>query len=919
MSARMAPIALLLVLISIICMPACSDPPPTVALTSVTASPSIGAIAVQTPGPIEKYAKFEIAFAITSTVAANVYFPFDAATPPGVPGGTGITVDALLLPPGESNWNNARVLPCFYYQPVQEAGSGDNVALLPTGKPDWRCRFTPDAAGVWQYRVRATDAGGTATTGDHQFTCVQSGRKGFVKTSSTDPRYFEWSDGTPFITPLVNVEDGNPLNSLLRARTNIQKWGENGVRFVRWFPTGEGANYAVIPFGDDLRSSWGFGPAGIRWDDVDAGAGKRFSFSPYYYTSESVPAVRGARYRLSVRAKVTGDKVLRLQIARGATPLGELTIPANGGWTSYTLQVTNTINADVLTAFVRDGYSENGNTSGAIRLHSLVLQRDETGAGDWGPNLLVRSDPDTYNYVDQRGAALMDEVLRLSEQYGVYHKLTLFHKNDQVLNRFLPDGTITSTWDSMNVPFYSQAGQAARWYEDAYVRYFVARWSYSPALHSLELANENHLTQASYDAGFAVAQLVHTLSPRHILMTNSFWGYFVEPFWTDAGRGYWMDYADKHWYANRDSQDSELISRITDDSAANVRECWQRFGEYKEGYNYAKPIVRGETGVAVSGTQPQDPDIERDTQGVYYHKKLWAHVGAVGYLCDGEWYPGLLNDRNQWGMYAAYGRFMQGEPISNGRYQAIGTDLDGALQINITDSTGGLRAWGARDAAAGRVLLWIDNADHTWRHVVDGVPISPVSGTLTVHGLPQGMYTAEWWNTTTGAVVKSETYPVGAGGDLVFAVRNLATDEAAKMMRSSLLVSKTTSSLTAHQGQVLTYTLTVDNAGLSLTQTAPITVTDRLPVGLAFSGALCAASRGAPPVCSAGNLYWQGTLPTTTVSVALSYTVDVTTAQSTRLANTMNVEAGLLGVLSDTVTILANPSRVFLPVITKAG
>ena len=152
--------------------------------------------------------------------------------------------------------------------------------------------------------------------------------------------------------------------------------------------------------------------------------------------------------------------------------------------------------------------------SGRIRIHSIVLQRDESGSGGWGANLLTRSDPDTFAYVDQVSAATLDEIFRVSEQYGVYHKLTLFHKNDDILNRFLPDGTVTSNWDDLDRPFYSAPGQAARWYENAYVRYFVARWSYTPALHSLELANENHLTQESYAAGFALTNLVHGLSPR---------------------------------------------------------------------------------------------------------------------------------------------------------------------------------------------------------------------------------------------------------------------------------------------------------------------------------------------------------------------------------------------------------------------
>ena len=186
------------------------------------------------------------------------------------------------------------------------------------------------------------------------------------------------------------------------------------------------------------------------------------------------------------------------------------------GWNDYSVSFTNSSNAPTIAVNMRGLYVSSDAPapyrsvqSGRIRIHSIVLQRDESGGGGWGPNLLARSDPDTFAYVDQVGAARLDEIFRVSEQYGVYHKLTLFHKNDDILNRFLPDGTVTADFDSLDRPFYSQPGQAARWYENAYVRYFVARWSYSPALHSLELANENHLIQESYAAGFALTNLVH--------------------------------------------------------------------------------------------------------------------------------------------------------------------------------------------------------------------------------------------------------------------------------------------------------------------------------------------------------------------------------------------------------------------------
>ena len=139
--------------------------------------------------------------------------------------------------------------------------------------------------------------------------------------------------------------------------------------------------------------------------------------------------------------------------------------------------------------------------------------------------------------------------MRLSEQQGVYHKLTLFHKNDQVLDSLLPDGTATDNWSLDS--FY--ANSVVRNYLKAYARYFAARWGYSTAVHSLELANENMLTTSSYDTAFDVYSTLRQNEPRHLLLSNSFWGYFVSDFWTDARAASLTDYADKHWYARQGS------------------------------------------------------------------------------------------------------------------------------------------------------------------------------------------------------------------------------------------------------------------------------------------------------------------------------------------------------------------------------
>jgi hypothetical protein len=776
---------------------------------------------------------FEVAFDITDTTATNPYFPYDEHTPPGVVPATGITVDALLLPPGGTGWSHARTLPCFTYQPVEQLGSGDDIALLPVGQADWRCRFTPDRVGTWRYKIRAVDADGSSESQEAQFTCVTSLAKGFVTVSRTDPRFFEFPDGTPFVTPLVNLEMGSPLDTLADIQKNVPKMGQHGVRFVRWFPTGEGANFMVAPYADSIKVNWAFGGE-ITTDDVDAQADKQFSYIPYYYASQSIPVLLGARYRLSFRAKVVGDKVLRPEIGEhggdtidicSATSthhesLGETCTHKRSGWHSYSMEV-EAVGSEVTPLYLAlHGLYVNSDApspydrpqQGSIGVHSIQFQRDETGNGGWGPNLLTRSDPDTHLYVDQRSAARLDEILRLSEQHGVYHKLTLYHKNDEVLNRFQADGTIGDwnqcPWGPCPKNFYSDDGQASRWYQDAYTRYFVARWSYSPALHSLELANENDLysndeRDESLKAGWHVAELVHDLSPRHVLMSNSFYGWWVDRFWTDPERGHLLDYSDKHWYADRNGSSCdesgnhcELISNVWADSAAYVRECWKRFNDYSRDYGYSKPVVRGECGVAESGTEPQHPSIITDAQGTYYHKKLWAHVGVLGYTCDGEWYPKLFvpyeddrfpnDERNLYKMFAAYERFVAGEPLSNGTHVEIGTDLAGSEQVTVTNLVGHLRVWGVRDNASHRVLLWVDNAQHTWANVVDGVTIQPASATVTIPGLRAGQaYNVVWWDPyapdPAGMVIGSQSIIAQPDGTISLAVDGLARDVALKV------------------------------------------------------------------------------------------------------------------------------------------
>ena len=688
-------------------------------------------------------------------------------------------MDAFLLAPGQVNWGQAQRIACFYYQPY-DAGT-----LVPEGGAQWRCRFTPTMVGTWQYKIQVTDKNGSVQSTVHSFACTESARKGFVEVSKTDPRFFAFSDRTPFVTPLVTVQH---IRSQGDLEGTIAKLGQGGIHFIRWFPTTEDADINL--YGDSILSSWRFGGS-YDAAEPDTARGHTWSYSPYYYSVQGVYLQNGQTYRLSLRANVSGEQVL----GAGVGGYGEFyacsatntqhspCTTKKSGWNSYGLTFTATATG-YTDLFIRGLYFStdapapyNQVRSGKVRVNEVALQRDESGS--WGPNLVTRGDADTHLYVDQNEAAVLDEILRYSEQYGVYHKLPIFHKNDGILNYYDKTGKLGEAaqceWGYCPNNFYSGQGQMVRWLEQAYMRYFLARWSYSPAIHSLEYVNESDFSDLALDAGWMYAKYVAENNARPILTTNSFWGYWVDGFFKDPTYGRYLHYSDKHWYANREKHDDEVISTIWDDTVANVRQCYKRFKEYAaQAGGYRKPFVRGETGVALAGTGPLDPAIAAEPTGTYYHKKVWAHVGLLGYTCDGEWYPRIFEAPRSgsfpnatydiYKIYTAYEKFVAGEPLSNGSHVDLGTDLAG--DSAVVTSNASLRAYGSKDPATARVLIWVDNENNTW---LNPKYDTPAHGTLTISGMPPGMYTQETWDTRAGTFTQTAgAVRVGADGVLRF-------------------------------------------------------------------------------------------------------------------------------------------------------
>lgn len=148
-------------------------------------------------------------------------------------------------------------------------------------------------------------------------------------------------------------------------------------------------------------------------------------------------------------------------------------------------------------------------------------------------------------------------------------------------------------------------------------------------------------------------------------------------------------------------------------------------------------------------------------------------------------------------------------------------------------------------------------------------------------------------------------------GDLYYIQKLIAIIEA-----SGKLITKSASSQIANQGDVITYSLTIQDLSAPMTQTIPIVMNDWLPNGMFYNNGMCTSSWGASPVCWDTNIYWQGVL-SNTIPVVITYTVDISTSQSENLINQMQVDGDNWGIYTRTYTIMVNPIQTYLPVIIR--
>jgi hypothetical protein len=759
------------------------------------------------PANIRKFGKFEVSFAV-NTRATMLHWPYDAAPPNGLPRGLGITVDGVFVDPAGKEYRQ----PAFYYQQFEDAVRDGRDWHYPTTRFAWKVRFSPDQTGAWKYKIVARDQSGSAETEWRSFTVTPSDARGFVRVSAADARYFEFDNGALFTGLGMQVPEylEDPTT---KGGPAYQQLATSGINFVRlwvsslygsaWNPWVGGRNRyggylpitGLVPLQDEAA---GATTLAMRLDYEPTGDNGWFDACRLQWPNDADAVKPNTRYR--VRAtyrgrRITGPRVLQSPDFGFVVKLGGMFPncyePGNN-------RVLTTYGRDASQWQTVEGVWNSGNRSFLPKLH-LALENVKEGAafvrsvsvreiladGTEGPEILARPSMEHHLYIPQERAHALDKVVELAGLYGVYLKLVVMEKGDEIYLKMGDNGEFVTDRDNQ-AGFYGvgRTVNKTRWLQQTWWRYLQARWGYSPNIHSWELVNEGDPASVRhYELADEFGKFMHYGvfgglpgsrfdHPNDHLVTTSFWHSFpAGAFWASSAYPN-VDYADLHAYVSTSTAPAAEKEKMQWDAA--YYHTWH--SQFVAAARIGKPVVRGEAGLDVPGRQDENAlGLQRDRSGVWLHNFLWSGLDA-GALYEVYWWRShVWNNRlDHRGAYRLVNLFLADLALNKGGY----SDWSGTV------SNSAIRVVGQKNVRAGAMHLWIQNSRHTWKNVADGRPVEPVSGEIRVPGFRPGTpYEVEWWDTyaTGKPVVNLQDVKADASGHVTLTIDSLQKDVAVKL------------------------------------------------------------------------------------------------------------------------------------------
>lgn len=376
---------------------------------------------------------------------------------------------------------------------------------------------------------------------------------------------------------------------------------------------------------------------------------------------------------------------------------------------------------------------------------------------EWDPSAPYYGPPTTYLGLGRyslENAWRLDYILEQASRDGIYVMLCLLCHGE---NRIHSNDPRQAMWPGN--PYSAERGgpcpapqsfftnPKARSLFKQRLRYITARWGAFTSVLAWELWNEVDIIERYESAYVAawhreMAQAVRSMDQYGHPVTSSFAN-------TQGDPNLWqlpeMSFTQAHYYGG----DPE---RAVVDATRGLTE------------RYGKPSLFGEYGVDASGRlQREDPT------GVHLHNGLWAGVmsGGLGTAMT-WWWDSYVELANLYGHYKALAAFVRGWPWAASQWKpAQVTCPPAAVAVGLQN--------------ASRAVLWLRNAESSWRAVQRGVePSSVPSMELEVTGMADGRYRVEWWDTYKGTPLSTSEAQCKEA-KLVFTAPAFARDVACKI------------------------------------------------------------------------------------------------------------------------------------------
>lgn len=739
----------------------------------------LGITITHAPRSVERWEVAEIAFTLDNSAATQPQFPYASQAVPGLAWLEGVSVEALFT---RDNWATVERRPAFLYQPYERALKEDREWLYPSGDPVWMVRFAPPADGAWLYRLEAVEAKGTARSEERILLVTPPGdpnNHGPVRVAPNDTRYFEFADGTPFLGTGHGVGFSAERLSY-EAVEMFDTIGAGNQHFFRWWVSGHlwasawqawrsrTLGYEGYVPATGLTLERGYGPGGLASLRLDAANPIMFQG----FDSGDPALIPGRTYRIMIRWRtenVTGPETsgrpygVTVKLTGWPEPGETGTLPAliphvNGDTPWHVAYADFTASdhfLDYLSLILEN------TTAGAAYVDEVALYERQTD-GRLGPQLLRGPRFNSHLTFDAAWSASMEAVFAEAAARGLYFKLVISEKDEFLLNHWGPEGLP----EPLGFQFAAAPGTPGRWLHQAYWRYLFARFGAYRSIHSWELVNEAPPSPGAYfDLATDLALRAAADANPHPA-TISTWATLAEEAWNDPASAP-LGYVDFHTYVHSTGW-IEPQSELANDSAHYFNE----YDQAARAANFNKPVIWGEVGIDAATQDGEEPLLANDAQGIWLHKMTWARTGPGG-VYPLYWYTDNIFNHSLHRIFGAWHRFMEGIPLTNGRYQ------DAAASV----SDANLRVLGQKDLQAGWAHLWIDNRQHTWRTVVDGESIAPLNGTVAVDlERPDAVYDVIWFDTLTGRAKSTQTLAADTAGTLTLVITDLQTDRAARIL-----------------------------------------------------------------------------------------------------------------------------------------